>query len=72
MERMTTVNINRQARRVHQARWPGVAAGVASLAVILGLAVAGTSVATTSAAAPQHGMSAASDGPAGGISVPVD
>lgn len=64
------MNINRQA---HRARWSGVAAGVASLAVILGLTVAGTtvSVATAVASAPP-GVTVAGNDPAGGISVPID
>ncbi|HEY4018149.1 MAG TPA: hypothetical protein VGM75_05650 [Pseudonocardiaceae bacterium] len=50
-----------------------MAAGVASLAVILGLTVAGTtvSVATAVASAPP-GVTVAGNDPAGGISVPID
>lgn len=67
------MNINRQTYRAHQARWSGVAAGVASLAVILVLAVAGPTISVSAAAASNApGMSALDDGPAGGISVPID
>jgi hypothetical protein len=65
--------MNRQARRAHQAGWLGAAAGVASLAVIVGLAVAGTATVVTSAAASvQAGVNSSSTDPNGGISVPID
>lgn len=66
------MNINRQARRAHQTAWSGVATGVASLAVIMGLTMAGTAAVAPTAVAGQAVVHLSGVSPSGGISVPVD